>query len=132
MYLLDTNICIYAIKKHPASVLTKINDKYKNGIKISTLTIAELEYGVENSAYPEKNKISLIKFLSIFEYLDFCEKDAIEYGKIRKFLRENGQIIGPIDMLLSAQCVANNLIMVTNNVKEFCRIPNIEIENWAE
>jgi len=76
MYLLDTNICIYIIKKKPPSVLKTLKAKVKKEIFISSITIAELEYGISKSNYPEQNKISLIEFLSIFNILPFDDKDA--------------------------------------------------------
>jgi tRNA(fMet)-specific endonuclease VapC len=130
MYLLDTNICIYAIKKKSPQILDKIAKNIKNGIFISSLTIAEMEFGISNSMYPERNRVSLLEFLTIFNILDFCEKDAIPYGMIKTHLKRSGDIIGPIDMLLAAQAISNNLIMVTNNTKEFKRVDSIKIQNW--
>ena len=132
MYLLDTNICIYAIKKKPMFVLEKIKEKSKLGIFISALTVAELEYGIENSTKIEENRISLLKYLSILNILPFDDKDAIPYGKLKTKLRKEGQIIGPIDMLLAAQALSKDLIFVTNNTKEFRRIENLKLENWVE
>jgi len=132
MYLLDTNICIYAIKKKPILVLEQIKEKSKLGIYISALTVAELEYGIENSTKIEENRISLLKYLSIFNILPFDDKDAIPYGKLKTKLRKEGQIIGPIDMLLAAQALSKDLIFVTNNTKEFRRIENLKLENWVE
>ena len=132
MYLLDANICIYAIKKKPILVLEQIKEKSKLGIYISALTVAELEYGIENSTKIEENRISLLKYLSIFNILPFDDKDAIPYGKLKTKLRKEGQIIGPIDMLLAAQALSKDLIFVTNNTKEFRRIENLKLENWVE
>ena len=132
MYLLDTNICIYAIKKKPIFVLDKIKEKSKLGIFISALTVAELEYGIENSTKIEENRVSLLKYLSIFNILPFDDRDAIPYGKLKTKLRKEGQIIGPIDMLLAAQALSKDLIFVTNNTKEFRRIENLKLENWVE
>ena len=132
MYLLDTNICIYAIKKKPFNVLEQIKVKSKLGIYISALTVAELEYGIENSIKVEENRISLLKYLSLFNILPFDDKDAIPYGKLKSKLRKEGRIIGPIDMLLAAQALSKNLIFVTNNIKEFERIENLKLENWVE
>jgi len=132
MYLLDTNICIYAIKKKPIFVLDKIKEKSKLGIFISALTVAELEYGIENSTKIEENRVSLLKYLSIFNILPFDDRDAIPYGKLKTKLRKEGQIIGPIDMLLAAQALSKDLIFVTNNTKEFRRIENLKFENWVE
>jgi tRNA(fMet)-specific endonuclease VapC len=131
MYLLDTNICIYAIKNKPISVLEKIKENSKLGIYISSLTIAELEYGIENSNRVEENRVSLIKFLSIFNILSFDDQDAIPYGKLKAKLKKEGTIIGPIDMLLAAQALSKDLILVTNNTKEFERIENLKLENWV-
>jgi len=131
MYLLDTNICIYAIKNRPISVLERIKENSKLGIYISSLTIAELEYGIENSKKVEDNRVSLIKFLSIFNILSFDDKDAIPYGKLKAKLKREGNIIGPIDMLLAAQALSKDLILATNNTKEFERIENLKLENWV-
>ena len=132
MYLLDTNICIYAIKKKPILVLEQIKEKSKFGIYISALTVAELEYGIENSAKIEENRVSLLKYLSLFKILSFDDRDAIPYGKLKAKLRKDGQIIGPIDMLLAAQALSKDLIFVTNNIKEFRRIENLKLENWVD
>jgi tRNA(fMet)-specific endonuclease VapC len=132
MYLLDTNICIYAIKKKPILVLEQIREKSKLGIYISALTVAELEYGIENSAKIEENRVSLLKYLSLFNILPFDDRDAIPYGKLKTKLRKVGQIIGPIDMLLAAQALSKDLIFVTNNIKEFRRIENLKLENWVD
>ncbi len=131
MYLLDTNICIYAIKNKPISVLERIKENSRFGIYISSLTIAELEYGIENSNRVEQNRVSLIKFLSIFNILSFDDSDAIPYGKLKAKLKKEGNIIGPIDMLLAAQALSKDLILVTNNTKEFERIENLKLENWV-
>jgi len=132
MYLLDTNICIFAINKRPANVLEIIKKKSKLGIYISSLTVAELEYGVENSKYIENNRIALLKFLSIFNVLNFDDMDAVPYGKLKTKLKKTGQIIGPIDMLLAAQAISKELIFVTNNVDEFKRIDELKIEDWTK
>lgn len=130
MYLLDTNICIYAIKNKPIPVLERIKENSRFGIYISSLTIAELEYGIENSNRVEENRVSLIKFLSIFNILSFDDSDAIPYGKLKSKLKKEGNIIGPIDMLLAAQALSKDLILVTNNTNEFERIENLKLENW--
>lgn len=131
MYILDTNICIFAIKKKFPELLDKISVRLNDGVFISSLTVAELEYGVSNSLYPEKNRIALLEFLSIFNILDFRETDAVPYGIIKTNLRRNGNVIGPIDMLLAAQGISNNMTMVTNNIKEFQRVEGLKIEDWS-
>lgn len=132
MYLLDTNICIFAIKNKPKNVLEVIKEKSRKGIYISSLTIAELEYGVANSNQVENNRIALLKFISIFKVLNFDDSDAIPYGKLKTDLKKKSKIIGPIDMLLAAQAISKDLIFVTNNIKEFERIEGLKIEDWSK
>jgi tRNA(fMet)-specific endonuclease VapC len=131
MYLLDTNICIFIIKRKPPEVLKKLKTKSLEEIFISAITVAELEYGVSKSEFPEKNKISLIEFLSIFNILPFDDNDAVEFGRIKADLSRKGRIIGPMDLLISAQAKSKNFILVTNNMKEFERITELKIENWV-
>lgn len=130
MYLLDTNICIYIIKKKPADVLKTLKTKSKNDIYISSITIAELEYGIAKSYFPEKNKIALIEFLSLFNILSFDDNDAVDFGEIKKELEKKGKIIGPMDLLIAAQAKSKKLFLVTNNTKEFERVEGLKIENW--
>jgi len=132
MYLLDTNICIYIIKKKPVDLLKTLKTKSKKDIYISSITIAELEYGIAKSQFPEKNKIALIEFLSIFNILPFDDNDAVDFGKIKKELEKKGNIIGPMDLLLAAQAKSKKLILVTNNTKEFERVEGLKIENWLQ
>jgi tRNA(fMet)-specific endonuclease VapC len=131
VYLLDTNICIFAIYKKPANVLEAIKEKSKNGIYVSSLTVAELEYGIENSKHVEDNRIALLKFISIFDILNFYGADAIRYGRLKAKLKKEGKLIGPIDMLLAAQAISKDLIFITNNVDEFVRIEGPRIEDWS-
>jgi tRNA(fMet)-specific endonuclease VapC len=132
MYLLDTNICIFAINKRPQKVLNIIKERSKVGLYISSLTVAELEYGVQNSIKIENNRIALLKFISIFNVINFEDKDAIYYGKLKAKLKKEGRIIGPIDMLLAAQALRTDMIFVTNNVGEFSRIEGLRIEDWSK
>lgn len=130
-YMLDTNICIYAIKNKPEQVLEKLKQNLSNGICISAITLAELQHGVEKSMNPEKNSMALLQFLSILDILPFDDLAAVEYGKICAYLQKRGTPIGTMDMLIAAHAKTENLIIVTNNVREFERVPNLKIENWA-
>ena len=94
IYLLDTNICIYIIKKRPIEVFKRFNDLKPGDVGISTITLAELQYGAEKSSYPVKNKEALAKFLIPLEIVDFDYGSAIEYGKIRSHLERKGTPIG--------------------------------------
>lgn len=130
-YMLDTNICIYAIKRKPEQVLTRIKENFENGICISSITLAELEHGIAKSDYPEKNRISLAKFLTILNVLPFDEAAAREYGKICAYLQKKGTPIGTMDMLIAGHARSKNYTIVTNNVREFERVAGLKIENWA-
>jgi tRNA(fMet)-specific endonuclease VapC len=130
-YMLDTNICVYLIKKRPENVLINLRSNLCNGIAISAITLAELMHGVEASAYPEKNLLALNQFLSIADILPFDDEAAVEYGKICTALRRQGTPIGTMDMLIAAHAKAKGLIMVTNNTREFERVGGLELENWV-
>ncbi len=131
MYLLDTNICIYLIKKRPEIVLKKFRSYSISMFKVSAVTIAELYYGVSKSERRKMNGDALIQFLSPFEFIPFTDGDAIAYGGIRAELERKGQIIGPYDLQIAAQAISRKMTLVTNNVKEFQRVPGLVLENWA-
>jgi len=131
MYLLDTNICIFVINKKSPKLLAKLKSQTRRGIYVSSLTVAELEFGVQNSQRPESNRLALLRFLSIFDILNFDSCDAVDYGLLKVKLKRKGKIIGPIDMLLAAQALNKNMIFVTNNVTEFARIDELKIEDWT-
>lgn len=130
-YMLDTNICIYAMKNKPEQVLRRLKMELNNGICISSITLAELEYGMQNSSNPAKNEQALIRFLLPLSILPFGASAASEYGVIRADLQRRGCPIGALDMLIAAHAKSEGLILVTNNVREFERVPDLEVENWA-
>lgn len=130
-YMLDTNMCIYAQKKNPA-VLAKIRENRHEGLAVSAVTLAELEYGVKASAAPDKNTAALLKFLTVAEVLPFDGNAASEYGKIRAYLRRKGTPIGNTDMLIAAHAGSKNLILVTHNTREFKRVDDLQLEDWFE
>lgn len=129
-YLLDTNTCIFAIKKQ-SLCLRNIESHRPKDIAISSITVAELEYGVAKSRRQAQNKESLVRFLRYFELLDFDQASAEHYGKIRASLEESGHPIGPMEVLIAAEAQAHGLIVVTDNVREFERVPNLTVENWS-
>jgi tRNA(fMet)-specific endonuclease VapC len=132
MFLLDSNICIYVINNRPIKVVRKIKEYIPPEIKLSSISIAELEYGVSKSQNREKNRQALVNFASAFDIIDFNGEDAEIYGIIRADLEKKGQVIGPYDMQIAAQALSRNYVLVTNNVNEFSRINGLKIENWAE
>ncbi len=131
-FLLDTNICIYIIKRKPQQVVERFNTLPPADIGISAITVAELEYGVQKSQKPKQNRTALQQFLIPLEILVFDQKAAQTYGTIRADLERKGQVIGSLDMLIAAQAKSENLTLVTNNVREFLRIPDLKVENWIE
>lgn len=130
-FLLDTNICIYIIKRKPPQVLKKFRTFKINDLGISSITLAELEFGVQLSRYPEKNQEALNEFLSPLEIIPFDDRAAFSYGEIRAFLQQKGLKIGAMDMLIAAQAKSLSIPLVTNNLKEFKRIPGLRLENWV-
>jgi len=131
VYLLDTNICIYIINKKPESVIKKFDNLNPDEIKISTITVAELEYGVSKSKKRDQNSLALRNFLSTFEIITFDTKDAEIFGIIRSDLENRGEPIGPYDMQLAAQALARDLVLVSNNTNEFNRVKKLKLENWV-
>ena len=131
-FLLDTNICIYIIKKNPIVVFDKFRSLSVGSIGISSITLAELQFGIMKSSNPAKNQEALDKFLTPLEILDFDYNATIDYGNIRAYLEKNGTPIGPLDTLIAAHAKSLDLILITNNVREFERIPNLKIENWTK
>lgn len=131
-YMLDTNICIYAMKNKPERVLKRLKEELNGGICISAITLAELEYGMKHSSDPARNEQALLRFLVPLSILPFGATAASEYGEIRAYLQSQGTPIGPLDMLIAGHAKAENLILVTNNVREFERVSGLEIENWVE
>jgi tRNA(fMet)-specific endonuclease VapC len=131
-YLLDTNICIYIIKQKPAVVLEKFKKLPLGSIGLSTITLAELQFGICKSTNPDKNLIALNQFIIPLEIIDFDYNATIEYGLIRAELEKKGTPIGPLDTLIGAHAKSLGLIMVTNNEKEFKRISGLMIENWTK
>jgi tRNA(fMet)-specific endonuclease VapC len=129
-YILDTNICIYIINQKPAKVLKKIERYPVYDFGISSITHAELQYGVEKSEYKTTNQAALDEFLLPLTILPFQGKRLVTcYGEIRTSLDSKGQTIGPLDMLIAAHALSLELTIISNNIKEFSRIPNLKCEN---
>ena len=131
-YLLDTNICIYLIKQKSEKIVNKIKEFGIDELSVSSITVAELEYGIQKSNYHARNKLALTEFLVPFKILDFNHTAAVDYGEIRADLEREGRVIGPLDLLIAAHARVNGLTIVTNNEKEFCRVKGLEVENWTK
>ncbi len=129
--MLDTNICIYIIKKKPRRVIERLRKYAISDVTISAITLSELEYGVTKSSRPEKNRDALCGFLAPIEIVPFDHRAAYQYGEIRTFLERKGIPIGAMDQLIAAHARSLSLTLVTNNIREFRRIPDLLLENWA-
>ena len=131
-FLLDTNICIYLIREKPEQVLKQVTSRSPEDLALSSITVAELEYGVAKSAHSAKNAAALENFLRAFHVLDFDSAAAGVYGKVRASLERSGHPIGPLDTLIGAHALSLGLALVTNNPREFTRIEGLKIQNWAK
>ena len=131
MYLLDSNICIYIINNRPKQVVEHIKKLKIHQVKLSAISLAELEYGVSKSRAREKNRQALIDFATPFDIIEFNDNDAEVFGIIRADLEKRGLVIGPYDMQIAAQAITRDLVLVTNNTAEFSRIQNLKLENWV-
>jgi tRNA(fMet)-specific endonuclease VapC len=130
-YLLDTNICIYLIKQKPLRVMNKFNAYSVGEIGISSITVSELWYGVAKSERRRTNEQALEQFLLPLVVMEFDEAAAEVYGEVRAALEKEGQPTGATDMLIAAHAVSMGVVLVTNNEREFSRVPGLIIENWA-
>jgi tRNA(fMet)-specific endonuclease VapC len=130
LLLLDTDICIYLIREQPRTIVERF-EKYAVGdIGISTITLAELEYGVSKSTKPAKNKEALDQFTTPLVVADFDRAATASYGKLRTALEKKGQMIGGMDLLIAAHAVSLQVPVVTHNVREFTRVPGLQVETW--
>ncbi len=129
-YMLDTNICIYAIRHKPEQVFLKLQEHDPSEICISSVTYAELVHGVEKSQSIEKNRVALALLLAGIEIMDFDSYAAESYGKIRADLEKAGKPIGPLDMLIAGHAKSLGCTVVTNNTREFMRVNGLQLENW--
>ena len=129
--MLDTNICIFIIKQQPAHVLKRFLEYQAGDIGISSITLSELSYGVAKSQHIEKNSKALDEFIVPLEVLAYDEKAALVYGSISSNMEKAGTPIGSMDMLIAAHAVSLGVTLVTNNTREFMRIPELTIIDWA-
>ncbi len=129
--MLDTNICIYIIKRRPQSVLRRFGLFPVGDIGISTVTLAELEYGAARSAQPRKNRDALQQFISPLDIAAFDKPATESYGRIRATLEQKGRPIGAMDLLIAAHALSLGVRLVTNNEREFKRVPGLQVENWV-
>jgi tRNA(fMet)-specific endonuclease VapC len=129
-YMLDTNICIGLIRQRPKKLIERLTDYEPGEVGISTITIAELAHGAQKSSQVEQNMSALEQFLLPIEIVDFDQEASLTYGFVRASLERGGNMIGSMDMLIGAHALSLGVALVTNNVDEFQRIPNLKVEDW--
>ncbi|MCA1687456.1 MAG: type II toxin-antitoxin system VapC family toxin [Actinobacteria bacterium] len=129
--LLDTNVCIHVIRRRPPEVLSNFERFEVGEVGVSSVTIAELSYGAEKSSRPEQNREALWRFLLPLEVVAFGSEAAASYGHVRTALERAGTPIGPLDTLIAAHAVSLGVTLVTNNLREFERVPNLDVEDWT-
>jgi len=129
-YMLDTNICIFTIKNKPHEVREAFN-RYQGQLCISAITLMELIYGAEKSAAPEKNLAVVEGFAARLDVLNYDQEAAAHSGQLRAELAKNGKPIGPYDQMIAGHARSQGLILVTNNLREFERVPGLRVEDWV-
>lgn len=128
--MLDTDTCIYALKRS-AYTMRKMESYEVGDIAISSIVLAELQFGVHKSTHREKNRLRLQHFLQYLQVFQFDESAAESFGKIKAHLAHKGQLIGPMDMLIAAHALSTEVVLVTNNTKEFKRVPGLSVVDWS-
>ena len=130
-YLLDTNICIYALNGRCPDLNNRLFSVDPDNIFVSSITVFELEYGAAKSHWGARTRQAMNAFLANYARLSFTEDDAIHCGRLRASLYAIGKPIGPYDLMIAAQGIARSLTVVTHNVSEFSRVPGIRLEDWT-
>jgi tRNA(fMet)-specific endonuclease VapC len=129
---LDTNVCIWLIRQRPVRVVDRLREASPEGVAISAITLAELEFGAARSSEPQRAWAALERFAAPFEVLPFGASATRAYGRLRAYLQQRGTPIGPMDLLIAAHAVSLGLTLVTNNLREFSRVPGLHAEDWTE
>lgn len=130
--LLGTDTCIYLIKNKPPEALRRFEEYAIGDVGVSSVTVAELHFGARKSRRPDQNERALEQFLLPLEIAEFDRAAAVAYGSIRAALEKQGTPIGPLDTLISAHTVSLGVTLVTNNVREFTRVPDLKLDNWVD
>ncbi len=130
-YLLDTNICIYALKGTFPALNRKLLSVHPDDIAVSSITVAELEYGAAKNKWGEKARNSMYAFLANFEIIPFTDSDAAVFGQFKAYVESIGLPVGICDVMIAAQGMSGNYTVVTHNTGEFCRFKDLLLEDWA-
>ena len=132
-YMLDTNTVVYVLnaRPHHQAVIERFRQEDARDMVVSSITLAELRYGIEKSVQRETNRSALRRLLGALNVAPFEERAADRYGAVRAHLEADGQSIGPLDTLIAAHALCLDLILVTNNMREFSRVHGLRVENWV-
>jgi tRNA(fMet)-specific endonuclease VapC len=130
-YMLDTNICVQIIRYKPPGLLQKLMQHPVSDVGVSSVTVAELHFGVHRSSQPAQNRHALEQFLIPLTVLDFDQDAAMSYGLTRAYLEAQGTPIGSLDTLIAAHALSRNLTLITNNTREFARVPGLMLDDWT-
>ena len=129
-YMLDTNVCIDYLKGNSNNIRDRIISAPKDALCISAITLSELMYGVENSSNRETNLVALDFFLLKIDIIPYDDQAAAAYGVIRRQLKQEGNVIGGMDMLIAAHAKSLDAVLITHNTREFNRVQGLRIEDW--
>jgi tRNA(fMet)-specific endonuclease VapC len=130
-YLLDTNVCVFVIRRKSTAIVTRLEQHAAEEIGISAVTLAELRYGADKSERPAQNHAALDAFLVPLMTVEFDADAADFYGKVRAELERRGTPIGPLDTMIAAHAICLGIPLVTNNTAEFSRVPGLQLEDWT-
>ena len=130
MYILDTDICVFLLRGTGAAAEGRLLQAEPGEVAVTSITAAELRYGAAHSGNPPRNLEEVENFLAPLEFLDFDDDASLHYAVIKHHLAAAGKLIGPMDLLIAATVRAHDGPLVTNNVREFSRVPGLTIENW--
>jgi tRNA(fMet)-specific endonuclease VapC len=131
-FMLDTNICVDMIRKREDALLRKFTRRQSQDFCVSAVTLSELEYGCAKSADAARNRLALAQFMTPIKVMPYDDVAAVAYGRVRAELERQGTPIGPLDTMIAAHALALGLALVTNNEREFCRVPRLKVQNWTE
>jgi tRNA(fMet)-specific endonuclease VapC len=131
-WMLDTDTCIALIKRKPPNLIKRLQAKAVGDIGISSITLAELRFGVANSSRQEQNRTALDQFLLPLDIVAFDELAADSYGNVRAELEVRGTPIGPLDTLIAGHALSLNVVLVTHNVAEFKRVKGLRLDDWLK
>jgi len=129
-WMLDTNICIAIIRRQPEVAIKRLRGKSVGQVGVSAVTVAELQHGTAKSARPEPARSALSEFLLVLEVAPFDEAACVRYGMVRAKLEAGGKPIGPLDTMIAAHALSLGVVLVTNSLREFRRVPGLTVEDW--